>query len=109
MGWGRANVKGKLMVNNNNILKLEGFGVYVTYIDEKVYISELSALGHPTLDPDGCIEWTELTDPPNKTFLDTINLHFKLKLTLSDYGKYASISELLWEAKNLREGHGKNV
>ena len=87
-----------LIMVDNNILKLEGFGVYVTYVDEKVYISELNDRGYPTLDPDGCIEWTELKDPPNKTFLDTINKHFKLKLTLYDYHKYMSISQLLWEA-----------
>lgn len=90
---------------NNNILKLEGFGVYVTYVYNKVYISEIQKSGGPSLDPDGCIEWEELKDPPNQEFLNTINKCWGLKLTMSDYGKYMSISECLWYVKNLKELH----
>lgn len=88
---------------NNNILKLEGYGVYVTYIDGKVYTSNIDPKGRPTLDPDKCIEWTELTDPSNQEFLSEINKAWNLELKLSDYGKYMSISECLWYVKNLKE------
>ena len=87
----------------NNILKLEGFGVYVTYIDNKVYVSEIQKSGYPTLDPDGCIEWEELKDPSNQEFLNEVNKKWGLELKMSDFGKYMSISECLWYVKNLKE------
>ena len=87
----------------NQILKLEGFGLYATYVDGKVHISELDKNGYPKLDPDGCVEWEELKDPPNQEFLSELNKQWGLKLKMSDYGCHMSISECLWYVKNLRE------
>ena len=88
-----------------NIIKLEGFGVYVTLVDGKVYVSNITTKGGPILDADGCIEWDELKNPDNQEMLNEINKAFNLKLKLSDFGKYMSISECLWYVKNLKEMH----
>lgn len=89
----------------SNILKLEGYGVYVTCVDKYVYISKITSKGHPTLDPDGCIDWSELTDPDNQEMLNEINKHFGLELTMTDFGKHMSVSECIWFVKNLKEQH----
>jgi hypothetical protein len=100
-----------------NIIKLEGFGVYVTLIDNVIYTSDITPSGHPTLDRDGCINWDELLDPPNQQFLNLVNAHFGISKTMRSYGKPMSISEireysafkkpeqenLIWLVKNLRE------
>lgn len=102
---------------SKNIIKLEGFGVYVTFIDNVLYTSEITATGHPTLDRDGCIDWEELTDPPNQQFLNLANAHFGISKTMHNYGKPMSVSgireyskfkkpeqeNLIWLVKNLRE------
>ncbi len=88
-----------------NVLKMEGFGVFVTYIDGKVWTSDIQPKGHAELDPNDCIVWHELTDPPNQEFLNAVNEHWGLTLKTSDYGKYMSISECLWYVKNLKEVH----
>lgn len=79
----------------SNIIKLDGYGVYVTYMDSNVYICDITMpSGHPKLDPDSCIEWTELEDPPNQKFLNLINARFSVSLTMTDYGKTMKISEI---------------
>jgi hypothetical protein len=87
----------------NNILKLKGFGLWVTYVDGKVHTSEMNVAGIPKLDPDGCIDWEELKDPPNQEFLNEINRYWALKLKMSDFGKPMSVNECLWYVKNLKE------
>jgi hypothetical protein len=47
---------------SDNILKLEEFSIYVTSIDGRAYYSSMNAQGFPTLDRDGCIEWTEIKE-----------------------------------------------
>lgn len=79
----------------SNIIKLEGYGVYVTYIDNEVYICEMiPKTGLPKLDEDKCIEWNKLEDPPNQEFLNLVNLRFCSSLTLNDYGKHMSIGDI---------------
>lgn len=78
----------------NNILKLEGYGVYVTYIDGKVFTSRIINGGYPKLDPDGCIEWDELTDPDNQDFLNIINARWKIGLSMPNFGKTMSIKDI---------------
>ena len=79
----------------SNIMKLEGYGLYVTYIDNEVYVSEMVPhSGHPHLDPDGCISWEELTDPPNQKFLNLVNAKFATSFTMNDFGKVLKISEI---------------
>jgi hypothetical protein len=108
----------------SNIIKLEGYGLYVTYIDSEVFISEmLAGSGHPNLDPDGCISWDKLFDPPNQKFLNLVNARFGTSLTMNDFGKVMRISDIkgyvaqqketkcepmtdaqaVWFVKNLRE------
>jgi len=59
------------------ILKLEGYGIYATYLDDKIWISHIvPQTGGPTLDADDCIEWSELKEPPNQAFLNIINAEF---------------------------------
>jgi len=79
----------------SNIIKLEGYDLYVTYIDSIVYISEMiSRSGHPQLDPDGCINWDKLEEPPNQRFLNLVNAKFGTSLTMNDFGKIMKISEM---------------
>lgn len=79
----------------NNILKLEGYGVYLTMHGKKLYESKIDPkTGGPTMDPDKCIEWTECTDPPNQQFLNIVNQVFGVALTLCDFGKIMSVSEV---------------
>jgi len=79
----------------SNIIKLEGYGLYVTYIDSKVYVSEMTPnSGLPTLDPDKNIEWTELSEPPNQKFLNLVNAKFGITLTMHDFGGVMSITEI---------------
>ena len=91
----------------SNIMKLEGYGLYVTYIDSEVYISEIVAqTGHPRLDPDKCIEWVKLDDPPNQKFLNLINARFETSLSMNDFGKVMKISEVkeyVVEQREIRE------
>ena len=79
----------------SNIMKLEGYGLYVTYIDSEIFISEMVARsGHPVLDPDGCISWEKLVDPPNQAFLNLVNAKFEISLTMNDFGKMMKISDV---------------
>jgi hypothetical protein len=88
----------------SNVIKLEGYGVYVTMLDDKVYISAIDPkTDGPTLDPDKCILWDLMTDPPNQSFLCYVNEKFKTGLVMSDYGKYMSVNEIRWAVKNMRE------
>ena len=86
------------------MIKLEGFGVYVTMLDDKVYISEIDPKTNgPTLDPDKCVLWDEMTNPPNQAFLCYVNDKFGTSLSMSNYGKYLSVNEIRWAVKNMRE------
>lgn len=88
----------------SNIIKLEGYGVYVTYIDDEVYISEMvSHSGLPTLDPDKNIEWEKMSEPDNQDFLNLVNARFKTKLTMNDFGKIMKVSDILGHAKQQKE------
>jgi len=79
----------------SNIIKLEGYGVYVTYIDGNVYICDMvMPSGLPTMDPDKCIEWEELKDPANQKFLNLVNARFGTCFTMSDYDKTMSLSDI---------------
>ena len=108
----------------NNIIKLEGYGLYATYIDDEYFVSEIvPGTGHPKLDPDGCIDWEKLTEPPNQQFLNILNARFGTSLTLTKFNipmKIRDIKEyvkaqkdkksegmtensLRWLVKNIRE------
>jgi len=79
----------------SNIIKLEGYDLYVTYIDSIIYVSEMiPRSGHPHLDPDGCINWDKLEDPPNQKFLNLVNAKFGTHLSMNDFGKLMKISEV---------------
>jgi hypothetical protein len=41
-----------------NILKMEEIGIYVTSIDGRAFYSPMVGFNSPTLDKDGCIDWT---------------------------------------------------
>lgn len=113
-----------LKILGSNIIKLDGYGLYVTYIDSNLYISEIMPnSGMPTLDPDKNISWDELKDPPNQKFLNLINAVFGTSFKMHDFGNVMSISDIkefarqqaivkgtpmteneaLWLVKNLRE------
>ena len=112
----------------SDTIKLEGYGVYVTCINKEPQVCLIDpGTGGPTKDRDGCMEYTELTDPPNQKFLNIINAKFSLCLTMQDFGEYMSLREirdhiknkdhtarakelsssvnLIWQVKNLREKH----
>ena len=79
----------------SNIIKLEGYGLYVTCIDEEIYVCEMIPhSGLPTLDPDKCINWDKLEDPPNQKFLNIINARFDKCLVMHDFGKPMSIRDI---------------
>lgn len=70
----------------NGILKLEGYGTYVTYLDKKVWISPIvPRTNGPTLDADGCIDWSELDIPPNQSFLNIVNAEFGCAVEINDF------------------------
>jgi len=88
----------------SNIIKLEGYGLYVTYIDSKVYISVMvPKSGLPTLDPDKNIEWNELEEPSNQKFLNLINARFETSFTMNDFGKLMSISDVKEHVRQQKE------
>ncbi|RLI66032.1 MAG: hypothetical protein DRO67_01760 [Candidatus Asgardarchaeum californiense] len=68
------------------ILKLEGYGTYVTYLEDKIWVSPIvPETGGPTLDADDCIEWTELKKPPNQNFLNIVNDEFGSSVKYTDF------------------------
>lgn len=84
----------------NNIIKLEGYGLYVTYIYSNIYVCDIVLPASvPILDPDGCIEWTELKDPPNQKFLNLVNAEFGTCFTMSNFGKPMSLTDIKEHAK----------
>ena len=92
----------------SNIIKLEGYGLYVTYIDSEMFISEmLSHSGHPELDPDGCISWSPLIDPPTQNFLNLVNSKFGTSLTMNSFGKIMKVSDILGHVKQQKETEHK--
>lgn len=72
---------------HDNIIKLEGFGIYVTHIDKKLWSCDIDKRGYPKLDPDNCIEWEPLLGPVNDELLCIINAQFKTAFTHSDIEK----------------------
>jgi hypothetical protein len=98
----------KMIEIGKNIIRLDGYGVYATVIDGKVYISKIMPGGScPKLDPDGCIDWTELTDPDNQQFLEIINDKFNLELVMTDFNKNMSIREIVNHVKVQKEKEKK--
>lgn len=84
-----------MIIKINNILKLEGYGLYVTFIQDKLYQNRINPRTEgPTLDPDGCIEWVEMQDPPNQAFLNIVNSQFGTNLGIGDFKKYPTVSEI---------------
>ena len=84
----------------SNIIKLEGYGLYVTYLDSNLYVCPmLGNSGHPRLDADKCIDWDELKDPDNQAFLDVCNEKYETSFTMNDYGKHMSITEMKGHVK----------
>jgi hypothetical protein len=70
----------------NGILKLEGYGTYATFLDDKIWVSAIvPQTGGPTLDADKCIEWSKLEIPPNQSFLNIINAEFGCSVKLVDF------------------------
>ncbi len=68
------------------ILKLEGYGTYVTYLDDKIWVSPIvPQTGGPTLDADDCIEWSELEESPNQNFLNIVNAEFGSTVKVTDF------------------------
>lgn len=92
----------------SNIIKLEGYGLYVTYIDSDLYTCPmLGETGHPRLDQDKCIDWEELTDPPNQEFLNLCNDRFETGFTMNSYNKAMSISDIkthMQQQKDKKDG-----
>jgi hypothetical protein len=79
----------------SNIIKLEGYGLYVTYIDKELYVCPMQGnSGHPRLDGDKCIDWEALTEPDNQAFLDLCNERYGTDFTMNNYGKNMSISDV---------------
>jgi len=113
----------------SNIIKLIGYGLYVTVIDSDAYICPMVPhSGLPKLDPDKNIEWSKLEDPANQAFLNLVNAKFGTSFLMTQYGKSMNIkdikshivqqktseeagkgngpmteSEALWLVKNMRE------
>lgn len=80
---------------SDNILKLEGYGVYITVVDKKLFESPINPkTGGPSLDPDDCVEWTEVTEPPNQAFLNLVNAKFETSFLLTDFGFYLSVGDI---------------
>ena len=70
----------------NGILKLEGYGTYVTYLDKKIWVSPIvSKTNGPTMDADNCIEWSELEEPPNQNFLNIVNAEFGCAVNITNF------------------------
>lgn len=70
----------------NGILKLEGYGTYATYIDNRIWVSPIvPQTGGPTLDADDCIEWAKLKESPNQNFLNIINAEFGVTVKTTDF------------------------
>lgn len=70
----------------HSILKLEGYGTYATYLDNKIWVSPIvPQTGGPTLDADDCVEWSELEETPNQNFLNIINAEFGCSVKLTDF------------------------
>ena len=81
----------------NGILKLEGYGTYATYIDDKIWVSPIvPQTGGPTMDPDDCIEWSELEELPNQNFLNIINSEFGVSVQSADFNKPKSAMQKLF-------------
>ena len=79
----------------SNIIKLEGFGLYITLIDDKLYQCEIiPKSGHPKLDADMCIDWEEMLDPPNQEFLNLVNRRYELSLTMNSFNKPMRIRDI---------------
>jgi len=88
----------------SNIIKLEGYGIYVTCIDSNLYVCPMQGkLGHPKLDGDKCIEWEELEDPDNQAFLDLCNERFKTSFTMNNFDKHMSLSEIKGHVKQQKD------
>jgi hypothetical protein len=92
----------------SNIIKLEGYGLYVTYINSNVYVCNIiPRSGLPELDPDGCISWEKLTDPPNQKFLNLVNARYGLSLIMTNYDKSMSIRDIrdhITTQKRIKDG-----
>ena len=79
----------------SNIIKLEGYGLYVTCIDDEIHVCNMiPSSGLPTLDPDKCISWDKLEDPPNQRFLNLVNARFGTCLVMHDFGGIMSITDI---------------
>ncbi len=79
-----------------NILKLEGYGLYVTVIEGKIWECPIVPVTDgPVLDPDGCIEWTECSNPPNQKFLNIVNAELGVSFNMYNFGKPMTVSEIV--------------
>ena len=79
----------------SNIIKLEGYGLYATVIDNEAHVCEmLPGTGLPKLDPDKCIDWEKLTDPPNQRFLNLVNAKFGTCFVMHDYGGSMTLTDI---------------
>lgn len=78
----------------SSTIKLPGFGVYVTYVDNELFISEIQSDGKPTTDAAGGVEWTKLTEPPNQEFLNIANTNLGSNFTLADFGMRMAMSDI---------------
>ena len=88
----------------SNMIKLEGYGLYVTYIDDEIYVCEMiPKSGLPKMDPDKCIEWTKLESPPNQKFLNLINARFELALTMNHFDEAMTVRDTKEHAEQQKE------
>jgi hypothetical protein len=91
----------------SNIIKLEGYGIYVTYIDSEYYMCEmLTSSGLPPLDPDGCIDWDPFKDPANQKLLNIMNARFGTCLTMPDFGLTMGIRDIKEHSRVQKEIKG---
>lgn len=88
----------------SNIIKLEGFGLYVTYIDSKLFVCPMEgAKGHPRLDEDKCIDWEELKEAPNQEFLNLCNLRFETSYTMNNFDGIMRITDIKSHVRTQKE------
>lgn len=91
-----------------NILKLEGYGLYVTLLDGELWECPIvPQTGGPTLGKDKCFEWSECLEPPNQRFLNIINAELGTSFTMYKFKKFMSISDIKEYAQAKKEANAQ--
>lgn len=114
MGWGGQNLKEVIAMSvkrvGQNILKLEGYGLYVTLIDGKLWECPIvPQTSGPTLGKDRCFEWTECLDPPNQRFLNIVNAELGASFTMYGFDKRMTVREIISFGRAKKEAKANAV